>query len=181
MEIQILAQGKDEADKLRFLRGPIVDVTSNEKLVFCVLEGGMVSGEPSVYIASQNPQGTIILATSLDKLLAAAGGLATLAETRWGWERPEGHATLMPPSPEARKAMTVALINDLIGYEDGLETLRGIYEAIASMPEDDTESSCANCGMPGNPGQHWMDGSGYVCLTTRTNGKDAPPPPGKEG
>lgn len=37
-------------------------------------------------------------------------------------------------------------------------------------------TSCPNCGAPGQPGHHWLDGTGYLCFNPA--GEDALPPDG---
>ena len=118
MEAHILAQGKAEPPRMLDLPLPIIDLSGNEKMTFCVIESGMQSGEPSVMIISANIEGSIILQTSLDKFMTAASTMAALAEERWGWSRPEGHFTLMPPAKEARKSILEAIRKELEEWED---------------------------------------------------------------
>lgn len=113
MEIRVLSQGLNEGPKLNDLKIPLLDLTSLMHMTFCVLEGGMVSGEPSVVIAVEFNQGTVCLQTSLDKLITATNLLITMAETNFGWKRPEGSATLMPMSKEARKLLLESIKQEL--------------------------------------------------------------------
>jgi hypothetical protein len=53
-----------------------------------VLNAGMTSGEPSVTIAVDTPDGVIYLETSLLALLACARGLESMATHRFGWTMP---------------------------------------------------------------------------------------------
>lgn len=67
-----------------------------DKQTFVLLEGGMVSGEPSIAILGISQDGVgVMMETSLDKLLMAANGMRGLAENQLGWEQPEGNATVM--------------------------------------------------------------------------------------
>jgi hypothetical protein len=118
MEARILAQGKADPPALPDLPQPIIDLSGNQAMTFCVIEAGMQSGEPSVMIISADIEGSIILQTSLDKFMTAASTMAALAETRWGWKRPEGHFSLMPPSKEARQALLEAIRKELEEWED---------------------------------------------------------------
>lgn len=117
MEIDIVVQGKADYPQLP-LGKPILDFSQIEKMTFVLVEAGMTSGEPSVIIAVEHPAfiafpKSVIVQTSLDKLLMAASALASAAETRFGWERPEGHATLMPPSREARRGLLESIKKEL--------------------------------------------------------------------
>lgn len=118
MEVEILVQGKNETPKLRAINPPVMDFSNNEKITFCVIEGGMKSGEPSVMIISQDHRGTAVLQTSLDKFLLAASSMATSAEVGWGWERPEGHASIMPPDRQTRKFLLESIKKDLEEWDD---------------------------------------------------------------
>jgi hypothetical protein len=118
VEIKIIIQGVEDPPQMTTLKQPIVDLMDNDKLTVCVIERGMVSGEPAVAIISENNDGSFIMQTSLDKFLSAASGMATAAESRWGWKRPEGHATIMPPDPETRKLLLEAMIAELREYDD---------------------------------------------------------------
>lgn len=96
-QIHVAARRKDDppADNFTPPSGQYVLVADG--LRFLVIEAGMESGEPSVIIygISQFGDGAI-METSLDKLLMAAAGLMGLAEVQFGWERPEGYASLIP-------------------------------------------------------------------------------------
>ena len=118
MKIKILVQKKTDRPKLAYLRRPIVDVTQNETMTFCLIEGGMTSGEPSVIIATEDTAGSICLQTSLDKFLAAAVGMKTAAESQLGWVEKEGYATLMPMEKSARKALLEAIKQELEEWDD---------------------------------------------------------------
>ena len=113
MEAHIMAQGKNDPPKLVDLPGPVIDQTHNEVITFCVVEAGMQSGEPSVIIVSSDDLGSICLQTSLDKFLMGASGMIALAENQWGWKRPEGHFSLMPPDRETQKALLEAIKKEL--------------------------------------------------------------------
>lgn len=117
MEAVIIAQGKNDPPQLTLLE-PVLDLSSNEKITFAVIEGGMQSGEPAVMIISADAEGTILLQTSLDKFMTAASTMAAMAENKWGWKRPEGHFTLMPPTPEARKMLLEAIRTELEEWAD---------------------------------------------------------------
>lgn len=118
MEIRIVSQGLNEPPKLVGLAQPIIDCTKVPKLTFCIVEEGMSSGEPSVMIACETEQGSFVFQTSLDKYLFAAVGMVTAAMERWGWEQPEGYATIAPPDKEARKAMLESIKKELEEWED---------------------------------------------------------------
>jgi len=71
---------------------------AQDNITAVVIEGGMQSGEPSVCLLGISKDGVgVILETSLDKLLMAASGLKAMAETKFGWEQPEGYASIMSP------------------------------------------------------------------------------------
>lgn len=115
ISVRVHAKGDPPID-----RPPVLGhvLHSTEPLQFVVLEPGMVSGEPSVMIRVDDQRAagvgvTVLLETSLDKLIAATSSLVALAESRFGWTRPVGHATLMPPSRAARRAMLEALVREL--------------------------------------------------------------------
>lgn len=112
MEILVTGQGKNDPPRLD-LPQPIIDMTGIERMMFCVMEGGMASGEPSVIIAVSDKEGSVAFQTSLDKFLAAATGMVAYAETHWGWTRPEGYYSLVPPSPEAKKILLEAIKKEL--------------------------------------------------------------------
>jgi len=123
MEIHLIIQGKDDPPQLRGLKEPIIDLGQNEKMTLCLVEGGMESGEPSVLIISTDRDGSIVLQTSLDKFLTGASGMMAAAEARWGWKRPEGSFTLMPPDKKTQKMLLEAIKKELEEWEDGeLET-----------------------------------------------------------
>lgn len=66
----------------------------------------MASGEPAVLIASTDKKkGTTMMATSLDKFLAAAASLKGAAEVHFGWQAPEGSFTIIPPDRETRRKL----------------------------------------------------------------------------
>jgi hypothetical protein len=112
MEIHLIAQGKTDPPRLITIKRPVVDLTDNQVMTFCVIEGGMASGEPSVIIVSQDDEESICLQTSLDKFLSAGSGLAAMAEN-WGWTRPEGYLTIMPPDKETRKVLLEGIKKEL--------------------------------------------------------------------
>lgn len=120
MQIDLRAQKKDAPPVFPFILEPVINWSDEEALSMVVAEGVMASGEPAVYILCQKQsEGTIILATSLDKLMMAAAGLAGMAEKQFGWKRPEGSATLLPPlDPEMRKQMLEAIKKELEEWED---------------------------------------------------------------
>lgn len=120
MEIEVLGQGKTDPpclNRYTFMQ-KVLDLSNMEKLIFCVVEGGVVGGEPSVIIGCPSPHGIAFLQTSLDKLMAATSACASLAESRFNWVRPEGHASLMPPSAKVRKEMLLAIQKELEGFEE---------------------------------------------------------------
>ena len=117
MELHVLAQGKDDPPQLADIKHPVWFMTT-DALTVCVIEAGMASGEPSVAIYANDEQGSVIIQTSLDKFLAGASAMMTMAQTRWGWERPEGYATLMPLNPEARKELLLAIAKELEEWSD---------------------------------------------------------------
>lgn len=123
MEAKIIVQGKNDPPQLLNLQRPIADFSHNHSITFCIIEEGMSSGEPAVMIISESPQGSIVLETSLDKLLMAASGMISAAESRWGWKQPVGHATLMPPDRETRKAMLQALEKELREWDEAEEVV----------------------------------------------------------
>ena len=119
MEARILRQGKNDPPQLQSIPPVIIDRTHKEDITFCVVEGGMASGEPSVLIVSEDFfQGSVVLATSLDKFLMGASGMAAQAEEHWGWKRPEGHATLMPPDKETRKKILEGIKKELEEWDE---------------------------------------------------------------
>lgn len=118
MELHVLAQGKNDPPKLEGIKQPVVDLSMVDSITMCVCEGGMQSGEPSVIIVTQDNEGSVVIQTSLDKLIAGVSSVITLAETRWGWVRPEGHATLMPPDRATQKALLEAIKKELEEWEE---------------------------------------------------------------
>jgi len=115
--INIRAHRKDEGP-IDF-RPPAGMVHAADNTTFVVMEGGMQSGEPSVMILAINGKGQgLAVETSLDKFLAAAIGMKGLAEQQFGWVQPEGYATLMPPSKEARKAILLAIKKELEEWDE---------------------------------------------------------------
>lgn len=118
METRLVAQGKNDPPQLADLKQPVFDFSKNQAITFCVIEGGMVSGEPSVMIITEDKDCSIVVQTSLDKFLSGASWMSATAETKWGWKQPEGHATLMPPSRETRKAMLEALKKELEEWDE---------------------------------------------------------------
>lgn len=113
MEVRLIVQKQNDTPQLANIRQPVLDLTHNESITFCLVEGGMKSGEPSVLIVSENKTGSVVLQTSLDKFLTSGAGLLTAAETRFGWSRPEGYATIMPLNKEARRALLESLKKEL--------------------------------------------------------------------
>lgn len=118
MEIHITGQGRNEPPKLQ-LKMPLGDFTDIESMHFCVIEGGMASGEPSVIIAVEDSECSVALQTSLDKFIAAGVGMIAYAEGHWGWKRPEGSVTLLPPmDKQARKELLLSLQKELQEWDD---------------------------------------------------------------
>lgn len=113
MEMHLVIQGKKDPPRLANIAAPIIDLTANERIIFCVVEAGMSSGEPSVIIVSSDDHGSVCLQTSLDKFMAAASGMAAAAEANWGWQRPEGHWTMLPPDEATRRMLLKALKQEL--------------------------------------------------------------------
>jgi hypothetical protein len=118
VEARIIIQGKKDRPQLASLKQPIIDLTQNNVITFCVIEGGMVSGEPSVIIASEDSDGSVVLQTSLDKFIMGATAMMGAAEHHWGWKQPEGHATLMPPDKEGRKMLLEAIKKELEEWDE---------------------------------------------------------------
>jgi len=118
MEARILAQGVKDPPVLADIRRPLIDLTHNEKITFVVIEKGMQSGEPAVIISSEDEEGSIALQTSLDKFMSGAMLMAGIAENQWGWVRPEGYATLMPPDKKTRKALLEQIKKELEEWEE---------------------------------------------------------------
>jgi hypothetical protein len=117
MELHIFAQGKNDPPPTTFPQ-PIIDLSENPAMTVIVMEGGMQSGEPAVMILSCDEEGTVAIQTSLDKFMTAASTMAALAETHWGWARPEGHFTMMPPDRATQKKMLEAIRKELEEWED---------------------------------------------------------------
>lgn len=118
MELTIMIQGVNDPPRLKDIPQPIHDFSDVDSITLCVLESGMSSGDPSVMIVSKTNQGSIILATSLDKFLAGATGMAAAAETHWGWTIPEGYATILPPDKETRKALLESIKKELEEWDE---------------------------------------------------------------
>lgn len=53
-----------------------------------VLNGGMSSGEPSIMVTVEGPDGLVVVETSLICLLAAARTARAMAEVQFGWTMP---------------------------------------------------------------------------------------------
>jgi hypothetical protein len=120
MEAHIIAQGKNEPPQFGNLKGLIVDHTQIATMTFCVCEGGMQSGEPSVIMHVYDPDmaENVFIQTSLDKFLMAAQGLVALAKQDWGWERPEGYASIVPDiDPAKRKELLESIKRELESFD----------------------------------------------------------------
>lgn len=117
MEAHILVQGVSDPPVLADIQTPVFDLSANPSMTFVVIEKGMQSGEPAVMIMSTSHEGSLLLQTSLDKLMTAASTCASLAENRWGWKRPEGYFSLMPPTHEERKVLLEAIRKELEEWE----------------------------------------------------------------
>lgn len=117
MQISIIAQDLD-GPPVFVPNRYVTDLTHRTTLTTCVVEKGMTSGEPSVIICSQGVEGTVYLQTSLDKFLTAASGMMAMAETRWGWKRPEGSFTILPPDKETRKTLLETIKKELEEWSD---------------------------------------------------------------
>lgn len=120
MEMTLIVQGKDDPPQLLNLSQPVVDLSHIPKITFCLIEGGMQTGEPSVMIVSKTEGGSFILHTSLDKFLAGATGMVAAAESRWGWKQPTGYATIMPTDKKTKKALLEAIKKELEEWDDQL-------------------------------------------------------------
>lgn len=118
MEMHILSQGVLELPKLHIDPNSVIDLMSNESMTVVVMEKGMASGAPSVVIVSQNPGGTVMLQTSLDKFLMAAAGMKAVAESRFGWVQPEGTFSILPPDRETRRALLESIKKELEEWEE---------------------------------------------------------------
>lgn len=120
MSARIIAQGRGEPPQLEDVPTPIFDLTGIPEITFCVCQGGMVSGEPSVIIASSSKAGTVMLQTSLDKFLMGASGMSSLATSLWGWKQQEGYASILPGlDKEQRKALLESIKRELEEWDDG--------------------------------------------------------------
>lgn len=112
----IRAHRKDEGP-IDF-RPPGGMVHAIDNTTFIVMEGGMASGEPSVMILAISPKGIgVAVEQSLDKFLMAAQGMTAFAE-QWGWTRPEGYATLMPPDKAVRRALLESIKKELEEWDE---------------------------------------------------------------
>lgn len=118
MQIKIIIQKKIDGPQLASLRQPVIDCTGNDAMTFCLVEGGMQSGDPSVIIVSEDNEGSIVLQTSLDKFLAAAVGMKAAAESQLGWVEKEGYSTLMPMEKDARKVLLEAIKKELEEWDN---------------------------------------------------------------
>ena len=118
MNLQFLVQKKTEHSKLAYLNGPVLDLSSNDTLTLCLVEAGMVSGEPSIVIVSENDMGSIILQTSLDKYLSGAVMAMSSAQTQFGWKQPDGYASLMPMDKASRKLLLEKIKTELEEWDD---------------------------------------------------------------
>lgn len=119
MQMNVIIQGKDDPPKLSNLPQPIADFTENEEISVCLIEGGMVSGEPSVIIISSDQNGSICLQTSFDKWLMATTAMIAAAESCWGWKRPEGFVSLMPLDNEVRRSLLESIKTELEEWDEG--------------------------------------------------------------
>lgn len=118
MEMHIITQGKGDPPQLSNIPAPVIDLTGNEVITFCVCEGGMFSGDPSVIIVSSDKDGSVCLQTSLDKFMSGAAAMAAIAETKWGWKRQEGMFSLMPPDKKTGKILLEAIKKELEEWVD---------------------------------------------------------------
>lgn len=94
--MNIIVQGKNDQGKLANVQKPLIDLTTNPLITFCLVESGISHGEPAVMILSSDGTGTFCLQTSLDKFLSGALEMMAVAERRWGWKRPKDYSFLMP-------------------------------------------------------------------------------------
>lgn len=119
MEIRLISQGKNQPPQLD-LKVPIFNYAEVEKLTFALIEGGMQSGEPSVIMVATDPKlgSSVMMQTSLDKLISATTALITMAETRFGWKQTEGAVTLMPMDVKARKALLESIKKELEEWDE---------------------------------------------------------------
>lgn len=119
MEAHIIAQGKNDPPQFDPPQKFVLDMTNIPEMTFCVCEGGMVSGEPSVIMAVEGAEEVVFTQTSLDKFLMAASGMVALAQQNWNWVRPEGYATIMPGlTPEKRKELLESIKKELEEWDD---------------------------------------------------------------
>lgn len=118
MEMRIIAQGKKDPPQLPNLKEPCINLTHISTMTVCVIEGGMVSGEPAVMIVVEDKEGSVVLQTSLDKFMTSASAMAGMAENYWGWKRPEGNFSLMPPDKATRKTMLEAIKKELEEWDE---------------------------------------------------------------
>lgn len=118
MEMHILSQGVSSPPQLVDIPQPVIDLTLNEVITFCVVERGMQSGEPSVIMVSSDSEGSVCLQTSLDKFLAGGSAMAAIAESQWGWKRPEGYVSMMPPDKATRKTILEAIKKELEEWDE---------------------------------------------------------------
>jgi hypothetical protein len=129
MEVVIISQGLNDEPKLDTLTQPIIDLTSNERMIFCVIEEGMSSGEPSVIIVSETEEGSVCIQTSLEKIISAVEGMMASAEARWDWKRPEGNFSIGPMPKEARRVMLESIKNELEEWDRIEEEISNGYES----------------------------------------------------
>lgn len=118
MEIKFILQRVSDPPKLAHFQQPYLNLAANGSLIFALIEKGMVSGDPSVMIISENPEGTVFLQTSLDKLITATNLAVTNAKEHLGWEQPEGYVSLLPMDKAARKAILEQIKKELEEWDD---------------------------------------------------------------
>lgn len=118
MEIKFLVQGLSDPPKLGYLQRPVLNLSENPSITFALIEKGMTSGEPSIMIISENPEGSVVLQTSLDKFLSAANLAIANAKEKFGWEQQEGYISLMPMDSSSRKAILEQIKKELEEWED---------------------------------------------------------------
>lgn len=118
MEIKFLVQRISDPPKLGYLQRPILDLSENESVTFALIEKGMASGEPSVMIISENENASVVLQTSLDKLISATNLAISNAKAKFGWEQKEGYASLMPMDSSSRKAILEQIKKELEEWDD---------------------------------------------------------------
>jgi hypothetical protein len=117
-QMRFIAQGVNDPPPLALDPRTTLAPDPNTPWTVVVVERGMASGQPAVAVVVEFDNGGVIVQTSLDKFLAAASSMATLAETRFGWTRPEGHATLMPPDRATRKRLLEAMRAELEAWDE---------------------------------------------------------------